>query len=217
VTQTAPALVPFLTAPQDGLHALAGVSLPVQVQCGKTRFNDAMLFTHRGLSGPAMLQISSYWQPGAEIRIDLLAGRPAEASLRDAKRRRPRIEPQTMLAELLPQRLAQHLARDLPNGPIANIPDRTLAAFAERLSCWRVCPTGTEGYAKAEVTRGGIHTAGLSSRTMQARDVPGLYAIGEAVDVTGWLGGHNFQWAWASGRAAGEAAAEWLSCREVGT
>ena len=184
VTQTRPALVP-LTA---GVPELAGVSLPVTARCGKTLFREAMLFTHRGLSGPAILQISSYWRPGQEIAIDLLPDMDAVQFLKERRTTRPRAELRTILAEAMPQRLAAILA------------DQRL----ESLNDWRITPTGTEGYAKAEVTLGGVDTAELSSRTMEARKVPGLFVIGEAVDVTGWLGGYNFQWAWSSGWAAGE-------------
>jgi predicted flavoprotein YhiN len=182
VTRTRPALVPF--------------TLPVP------DFSEAMLFTHRGLSGPALLQISSYWREAQEIGIDLLPGIDAATLLKERKRARPKAELRTILAELMPQRLAQHLA---PPGVIGERRDKELEALAARLKDWRVVPTGTEGYAKAEVTLGGVDTAELSSRTMEARKVPGLFVIGEAVDVTGWLGGYNFQWAWSSGWAAGEA------------
>ena len=209
LTRTDPALVP-LTFSGDDLALmlpLSGVSLEVTTTTGKTRFREAALFTHRGLSGPAILQISSFWEPGNPIRLDLLPGRDAAALLIEGKRRRPNAEARTVLSEFLPQRLAQSLAeRHLPDRTIGALPDRDLNRFAAMLSGWQLTPSGSEGYAKAEVTRGGIDTRGLSSRTMQANDVPGLFAIGEAVDVTGWLGGYNFQWAWASGWAAGEAA-----------
>ncbi len=176
------------------------------VACGKTRFREAILFTHRGLSGPAILQISSYWRAGQPVTIDLLPDHDPAALLLDSKRRRPKSAVQTVLADVLPARLAQALAAaHLPVVELANVPDKALTAFAARLSAWRFLPAGTEGYAKAEVTRGGIDTAGLSSKTMAAPSVPGLFAIGEAVDVTGWLGGYNFQWAWSSGWSAGQA------------
>ena len=203
-----PALVPLTATPQAlGLGALlAGVSVDALVSCAGASFRENILFTHRGLSGPAILQISSYWRPGDTILIDLAPERDANAFLLERKHARPKAEAKTLLAELLPARLAHALAEaGLPPGPIANIPDRALAAFAARLKHWEVRPTGTEGWAKAEVTLGGIDTRDLSSRTMEARDVPGLYAIGEAVDVTGWLGGYNFQWAWSSGWCAGHA------------
>jgi predicted Rossmann fold flavoprotein len=162
-----------------------------------------MLFTHRGLSGPAILQISSYWREGQEIVIDLLPDVDAAVFLKERKRSRPKAELRTVLAELMPQRLAAHLAIA---GAIGERRDRELEELAQNLKTWRLMPTGSEGYAKAEVTLGGVDTHGLSSRTMEARNVPGLFVIGEAVDVTGWLGGYNFQWAWSSGWVAGEAA-----------
>jgi len=186
ITQTRPALVP-LTAK---VPEISGVSLEVVARCGKTRFREAMLFTHRGLSGPAILQISSYWQPGQEISIDLLPGLDAAQFLKERRHARPKAELRTLLAEVMPQRLADVLAAGDPS----------------LLNDWRVTPTGTDGYAKAEVTVGGVDTDGLSSKTMEAKKVPGLYVIGEAVDVTGWLGGYNFQWAWSSGWAAGDTA-----------
>ncbi|MFS3135457.1 NAD(P)/FAD-dependent oxidoreductase [Gluconacetobacter sacchari] len=210
VTPTAPALVPLTLDAADGgwMRDLAGVSLEVLAQCGGARFREAMLLTHRGLSGPAILQVSSYWEAGRAISLNLLPGCDAGAVLREAKRRRPRVEGRTLLAGVLPQRLAQALAaRHLPEGPVGEMPDAVLNRLGQILSGWRLVPAGSEGYAKAEVTRGGIDTRDLSSRTMAARTVPGLYAVGEAVDVTGWLGGYNFQWAWASGQAAGRAIA----------
>jgi predicted Rossmann fold flavoprotein len=198
LTETRPALVPLtLKVPE-----LSGVSLDVIARSGRTSFREAMLFTHRGLSGPAILQISSYWREGQEIVIDLLPDADAAAFLKERKRSRPKAELRTVLAELMPQRLAAHLASD---GAIGERRDKELEALAQNLKAWHVTPTGSEGYAKAEVTLGGIDTHGLSSRTMEARNVPGLYVIGEAVDVTGWLGGYNFQWAWSSGWVAGEA------------
>ena len=185
ITQTRPALVPFTARVPE----LAGVSLPVEARCGKAVFREAMLFTHRGLSGPAILQVSSYWKPGQEIEIDLLPDLDAIQILKERKHARPKAEVRTLLAEVMPQRLAVALETIKP----------------ETLNDWRLTPTGTEGYAKAEVTAGGVDTNELSSRTMEARQVPGLFVIGEAVDVTGWLGGYNFQWAWSSGWAAGEA------------
>ena len=198
LTETRPALVPLtLEVPE-----LSGVSLEVVTRLGRASFREAMLFTHRGLSGPAILQISSYWRDGQEIAIDLLPDIEAASFLKDRKRTRPKAELRTVLGEVLPQRLAQHLASD---GTMANARDRDLGALAERLKAWKIVPSGTEGYAKAEVTVGGVDTDELSSRTMEAKKVPGLFVVGEAVDVTGWLGGYNFQWAWSSGWAAGEA------------
>jgi predicted Rossmann fold flavoprotein len=198
LTETRPALVPLtLKVPE-----LSGVSLEVVARHRRASFREAMLFTHRGLSGPAILQISSYWSEGQEIVIDLLPDIDAASFLKDRKRTRPKAELRTVLAEVLPQRLAQHLAAE---GTMANLRDRDLDALAGRLKTWKIVPSGTEGYAKAEVTVGGVDTDELSSRTMEAKKVPGLFVIGEAVDVTGWLGGYNFQWAWSSGWAAGEA------------
>jgi predicted Rossmann fold flavoprotein len=207
VTETLPGLVPLTATPQAfGIDdMLSGISLDAIASCGTHSFRENILFTHRGLSGPAILQISSYWRQGEAITLDLLPERDAEALLKERKRARPKAEPKTILAELFPARLAQALAASLPHETMANIPDRVLAAFAARLKRFAVTPTGSEGYAKAEVTVGGIDTRDLSSKTMAARQVPGLYAIGEAVDVTGWLGGYNFQWAWASGWCAGQA------------
>ena len=198
LTETRPALVPLtLKVPE-----LSGVSLEVVARLGRADFREAMLFTHRGLSGPAILQISSYWRSGQEIAIDLLPDTDATSFLKERKRTRPKAELRTVLGEVLPQRLAQHLAAE---GTMANLRDRDLEALAARLKAWKIVPSGTEGYAKAEVTAGGVDTDELSSRTMEAKKVPGLFVIGEAVDVTGWLGGYNFQWAWSSGWAAGEA------------
>jgi predicted Rossmann fold flavoprotein len=208
LTEIRPALVP-LTLPAEDLaltQALAGVSLDVVAHSAASRFADSMLFTHRGLSGPAILQISSAWREGAALQIDLA---PAEnpGFLQARKRVRPKAGLKSVLCEVLPQRLAEALLpAGLAGGPIAELPDRALAALETRLKTWVLRPAGTEGYAKAEVTLGGISTAALSQRDMSARDVPGLFVIGEAVDVTGWLGGYNFQWAWASGFCAGEAA-----------
>jgi predicted Rossmann fold flavoprotein len=210
VTETLPGLVPLTATPQSlGLsEMLSGISLDAVASCGTQSFRENILFTHRGLSGPAILQISSYWRAGGTITLDLLPAHDAEAFLKERKRARPKAEPKTVLAEVLPARLAAALAASLPAASMANIPDRSLATLAARLKRFEVTPTGSEGYAKAEVTVGGIDTRDLSSRTMQARNVPGLYAIGEAVDITGWLGGYNFQWAWASGWCAGQAISE---------
>jgi predicted Rossmann fold flavoprotein len=198
ITKTRPALVPLV----GSVPHLSGISLDVLVRCGPASFREAMLFTHRGLSGPAILQVSSYWREGQELRIDLLPGVDAATFLKERKRTRPKAELCTVLGEVMPQRLAQHLA---PAGAIGALRDKELETLAGRLKDWRFAPTGTEGYAKAEVTLGGVDTAELSSRTLEATKVPGLFIVGEAVDVTGWLGGYNFQWAWSSGWAAGEA------------
>jgi predicted Rossmann fold flavoprotein len=203
-----PGLVP-LTLPtehQTPIMALAGVSTEIAATCRKTTFQDGMVVTHRGLSGPAILQISSVWREGDPVAINLVPTTPANFLL-TRKRNRGRAGVRSALAEILPQRLADAvLPPELANAPIADIPDRALTALEATLRAWRLTPNGTEGYAKAEVTLGGIATHGLSQRTLEAKSVPRLFAIGEAVDVTGWLGGYNFQWAWSSGVCAGEAA-----------
>ncbi|NIJ08330.1 hypothetical protein FHS31_001947 [Sphingomonas vulcanisoli] len=204
VAEPRPALVPLVLTGDDLLfRELAGVAAEVVAHHGKAAFREAALFTHRGLSGPAILQISSYWRPGAEIAIDFLPD-AAPGWLKQAKRAQPRATLAKTLA--LPGRLAEALADRLAlPGELANLPDAKLAASEAALSRWRFHPSGSEGFAKAEVTVGGISTADLSSQTMAARRVPGLYAIGECVDVTGWLGGYNFQWAWASAAACAAA------------
>jgi predicted Rossmann fold flavoprotein len=186
-------------------RTLSGVATEVIARSGKTAFREAALFTHKGMSGPAILQISSYWRPGEQIGIDFLPSLD-EAWLIEAKRARPRIHFHTILGELLPNRLAETLAKRIGLwSELANLADKKLQEAERQLANWRFAPNGTEGFAKAEVTAGGISTADLSSQSMEAKTVPGLYAIGEAVDVTGWLGGYNFQWAWASGWAAAQA------------
>jgi predicted Rossmann fold flavoprotein len=207
LTEIRPALVPlaFSAGDLEVMRPLSGVSLEAIVTCGRQAFREAVLLTHRGLSGPAILQISSYWREGDEIVLNILPDVDAGAFLTDRKRARARAEPQTVLSEILPARLAAAFAAELPKRPVGELPDRLLGDLGDRLNRWRLRPSGSEGYAKAEVTLGGIDTAALSSQTMEAAAVPGLYAIGEAVDVTGWLGGYNFQWAWSSGRAAGMA------------
>ncbi|HEY0014417.1 MAG TPA: NAD(P)/FAD-dependent oxidoreductase [Allosphingosinicella sp.] len=206
VVEPRPALVPLTLGPDEALFtSLSGVSCEVVARAGKTAFREAALFTHRGLSGPSILQISSYWRHGEEIGIDYL---PDEASgwLTAAKRDKPRATVRSLLGAALPDRLAETLSERLAvPGELANLPDKRLAEAERRLADWRFRPSGTEGFAKAEVTVGGISTAELSSQTLEARRVRGLYAIGEAVDVTGWLGGYNFQWAWAGGWAAAQA------------
>jgi predicted Rossmann fold flavoprotein len=205
VVEPRPALVPLTLSDEDLLfRELSGVSAEVVARAGKVAFREAALFTHRGLSGPAILQISSYWRKGEEIGVDFLPDRPPDWAVA-AKRARPKTHFHTLLGELLPGRLAEALAKKIGLwGELANLSDGRLRAAQGRLRDWRFRPNGSEGFAKAEVTVGGISTADLSSRTMEARRVPGLFAIGEAVDVTGWLGGYNFQWAWASGWAAGQ-------------
>jgi len=213
-----PALVPltFDGAAWAPYAGLAGLALPVQIETGsaKTRmaFLEDLLFTHRGLSGPAVLQISSYWTPGAPLRIDLLPAQEDLAAWLIAAKRRSRKLIANELATLLPARLAETWTRQDPawQRPIHEAADKALAALARQLQRWELIPTGTEGYAKAEVTAGGVDTRELSSQTMEARRQPGLYFIGEVMDVTGWLGGYNFQWAWASGHACGVALAQAL-------
>jgi len=208
ITETLPALTPLTLGGTDLARAetLTGVSQEITASIGKRSFREAMLFTHRGLSGPAILQISSYWREGQSITLDLLPDQPTDFLL-TRKRDRPRSAVRTVLAELMPQRMTDSfLPPALTHHTLADTPDRALRDLATALKAWTITPTGTEGYAKAEVTLGGVDTAGLSSRTMEAKAVPGLFVIGEAVDVTGWLGGYNFQWAWASGWCAGEAA-----------
>lgn len=206
VVQPRPALVPLTLGSDEQLfNSLSGVSTEVVVRWNKTRFREAALFTHRGLSGPAMLQISSYWQHRTQIHVDFLPDRPAEWLLAE-KRERPRLPLRRLLAQALPERLADALLGRLGlEGELGALSDKLLRQAGARIADWAFLPNGTEGYAKAEVTVGGIATSGLSSRSMEATKMQGLYAIGEAVDVTGWLGGYNFQWAWASGWAAGQA------------
>ena len=207
VVEPRPALVPLTLGGDDILFRdLSGVAAPTRVRHGKTQFEEASLFTHRGLSGPAILQISSYWRHGDTIGIDFLPGEDVCALLIDAKRSKPRATLRSVLDGHLPARLASALADKIAlSGNLADNQDKVLIDAGKRLSDWHFNPNGTEGFAKAEVTIGGIDTAELSSKTMESRRVPGLYAIGEAVDVTGWLGGYNFQWAWASAVAAAEA------------
>ena len=209
VVEPRPALVPLTLGGEDMLfRELSGVATPVIARHGKTAFREAALLTHRGLSGPAILQISSYWRHGSAVTLDFLPDMPANW-LTETKRSKPRASLAALLRAHLPARLADALTERLAlSGDLGNIADRKLEDAQRRLAAWSFHPNGTEGFAKAEVTVGGISTAELSSRTMEARRVPGLYAIGEAVDVTGWLGGYNFQWAWASGWAAGQAISE---------
>jgi predicted Rossmann fold flavoprotein len=208
LTEIRPALVPLVLEGEElaFVRALSGISLEVVARCGKHSFREGMVMTHRGLSGPAILQISSYWREGTPITLDVLPGLKAEDILLERKKARPKAELKTILGEVLPQRLAQAMTTTyFVNEPIGNLPDKKLKEIAALLKSWRLLPAGSEGYAKAEVTLGGVDTAALSSKTMMVNEVPGLFVIGEAVDVTGWLGGYNFQWAWSSGWAAGSA------------
>jgi len=207
VTETRPALVPLTLDPATlaAHEGLPGVAVDVAVRRGRTEFREAMLFTHRGLSGPAVLQISSYWREGEEISIAIRPDLDFASLLAAARRENGRQAVQAVLSEHMPRKLAQRLVADLGlDAPLAELSSRRLDALLQRLSGWRMRPAGSEGYRTAEVTLGGVDTAALDSRSMAAKTVPGLHFIGEAVDVTGWLGGYNFQWAWASGHAAGE-------------
>jgi len=212
LVETRPALVPltFEVGLLERLKPLAGVAVDVRVKAGKTRFDEAMLFTHRGLSGPAILQISSYWREGEAIEVDMAPGVDLLAALKAAKRETPRKSVSTVLHQWLPDRIARHIADEAgapggSGGNIADASDKVLTAAATAAGAWRVKPVGSEGYRTAEVTLGGVDTRALNSRTMAAEAVAGLHFIGECVDVTGWLGGYNFQWAWASGWCAGQA------------
>jgi predicted Rossmann fold flavoprotein len=183
---------------------LAGIAVDAVVSVGKTKFDEALLFTHRGLSGPAVLQISSYWRDGLDVVIDMAPKTDALAVLKQARRDRPKQELATALGELLPKRLAQMIADKIAGPPrLADFSDKLLMTVVAAVKEWRVRPNGTEGYRTAEVTLGGVDTTELSSKTFESKSVPGLYFIGEVVDVTGHLGGFNFQWAWSSGVAAG--------------
>ena len=209
VIETRPALVPLTFATQElaQMASLSGVSVQGQVNVGKTGFDEAVLFTHRGLSGPAILQISSYWREGTAIVLDLALGRDAAAVLQKAKVENGRTALRTVLGQILPERLARYIEADLGiDVPMAELSRAMLANVIDRVHHWRLMPVGSEGYRTAEVTLGGVDTDALDARTMQAKSVPGLYFIGEVVDVTGWLGGYNFQWAWSSGWAAGQVA-----------
>ena len=198
-------LVPF-TFPDGRFKSLSGTAHPVRAHANGPAFDEALLFTHRGLSGPAMLQISSYWHEGEPIAINLLPDMDILAELKARRQSDGRRQMRTILGYLLPTKLADFLASEWQiEGNIADQSDKGLEALTARLANWELRPAGTEGYRTAEVTLGGIDTDALSSKTMEAKTVPGLYAIGEAVDVTGWLGGFNFQWAWSSGWAAGTA------------
>ncbi len=207
ITETRPALVPLTLDSMllESIAPLSGISAPAEIRHGKTAFREALLFTHRGLSGPAVLQISSYWREGDAITVDIEPDIDIAAHLKKAKQVNGRQSAQTALGEILPKRLAQHIVeREGVTGNMADLSDKLLTRLADAAQNWSLKPSGSEGYRTAEVTLGGIDTAALDSRSLQVKDVPGLYFIGECVDVTGWLGGYNFQWAWASGFAAGE-------------
>ena len=210
LTETRPALVPFTFGPDimADFTPLAGVATPARVKAGPAEFDEALLFTHRGMSGPAILQASSYWREGQDISVNLVPNGSMLTTLRARRTQSGRRAITTHLAELLPARLAAYFAKKHGvSGNLADWSDARLTALCDTLTDWRLRPNGTEGYRTAEVTLGGIDTSGLNSRTMGATNIEGLYVIGEAVDVTGWLGGYNFQWAWSSGWAAGTAIA----------
>lgn len=208
LVETRPALVPltFEAGMLARLTPLSGVALDAVVAHGRTKFREGMLFTHRGLSGPSILQISSYWREGDEIRVDMAPGVDALAALKAARTASPRQAVATVLSTLLPKRVAQLIAEDEDGakGNIADCSDKVLGRLAAAVNAWTFKPVGSEGYRTAEVTLGGVDTDALDSRTLETKAVPGLYFIGEVVDVTGWLGGYNFQWAWASGWSAGQ-------------
>ncbi|MCC5957348.1 MAG: NAD(P)/FAD-dependent oxidoreductase [Natronohydrobacter sp.] len=207
VVETRPALVPltFTASALEEMRALAGVSVPAVVRSGRAAFQEGLLFTHRGLSGPSILQISSYWREGDELAIDLAPGVDLAAELMAQKQIRGRQGVAVALSAWLPEKLArQFVERAGVQGNLADLPKSAVQRLADAVQHWRIKPVGSEGYRTAEVTLGGVDTRALDARTMQARDVPGLYFIGETVDVTGWLGGYNFQWAWSSGWVAGQ-------------
>lgn len=208
VLPTRAGLVPLTVSGkhQERLAELSGVALPVTAHCNGTSFSNYLLITHRGVSGPAILQISSFWQPGDDLRLDLLPGQDALEALQQWQRERPAAELKTVLGDVMPKRFAQRLCEHwLPNRPMKQYNAPQLREIAQLLCDWPLVASGTEGYRTAEVTLGGVDTDEVSSSTMQSKRVPGLYFIGEVLDVTGWLGGYNFQWAWASGHAAGNA------------
>ena len=208
VTAVRPALVPLTFQDQflARCKALSGLSVDAEIRHGKTIFREGLLFTHRGLSGPSILQISSYWQDGAAIHINLLPDADCSAFLTERKREKPRQDVLTALAECVPRRLAADILDELRiAGQLADLSNAALEQIGARVNRWQVSPSGTEGYRTAEVTLGGVDVDELSSKTMEAKAQPGLYFIGEVVDVTGHLGGYNFQWAWSSGFVAGEA------------
>lgn len=207
IIPTRAGLVPFTLQPQDKerFSTLSGIAVPCRVSSVRQSFSENLLFTHRGLSGPSILQISSYWQPGEDIVVDLLPDMDLLAELKNKRRQKLKNSLKTVLENYLPKRvLACLLADELLNKSIADCSDQQFAAVARQLQQWTIKPNGTEGYRTAEVTSGGVDCAELSSKTMACKNLPGLYFIGEVVDVTGWLGGYNFQWAWSSAWCAGQ-------------
>ncbi|WP_374832426.1 BaiN/RdsA family NAD(P)/FAD-dependent oxidoreductase [Paenochrobactrum pullorum] len=207
LVETRPGLVPLTFEPNllERLKPLAGVALDAKITCGKTSFEEAMLFTHRGISGPSVLQISSYWREGDEIAISMLPHLDVLAVLKKQRAQNGRQELQTALAQYLPKKLAQTIAEaQVKFAKLADMPDKEFRRIEAAINDWRIKPAGSEGYRTAEVTLGGVDTRDLDSKTMESKTVSGLYFIGEVVDVTGWLGGYNFQWAWSSGWCAGQ-------------
>ena len=207
LVDTRPGLVPltFTDGAREGMAALSGLSVAASVSCGKTAFQEGLLFTHRGLSGPSILQISSYWREGDAITVDLAAGQDAVADLQEQRARHGRVQVKTALSKVVPEKLAQAVTtRAGVTGRLADQTDTRLSRLGAALHNWEIRPAGSEGYRTAEVTLGGVDTRDLDAGTMMARTVPGLFFVGEVVDVTGWLGGYNFQWAWSSGWAAGQ-------------
>ena len=209
VTETRPGLVPMTLAEQElaVLSPLAGIAVTGTATTGRRRFAEAILFTHRGLSGPAILQLSSYWREGQPVELDLCPGLSLPDLVAAGRVEGGRMVPRTLLSRILPERLARLIETDLGlDKPVATLSKADIARLEDRLHRWTIRPVGTEGYRTAEVTVGGVDTTALDGRTLQAKGVPGLYFVGEVVDVTGWLGGYNFQWAWSSGWAAGQVA-----------
>ena len=209
IIPTRAALVP-LTFDEELLSKtkeLSGISVDAKVHAGKGSFAEGLLFTHKGLSGPSILQVSSYWQDNTAVTVDMLPSEQIEDVLKKAKNGSPKKKIQNIIAQYLPQRLADMITdtHNVTGKNMADLSDKTITSLAQNINAWKIIPNGTEGYRTAEVTIGGVDTKELSSQTMEARKVSGLYFIGEVVDVTGHLGGHNFQWAWASGHAAGQA------------
>ncbi len=207
VTELTPALVPFTFSTKDleRYTDLSGISIDADVSCGKTSFRENILITHRGVSGPAILQISSYWKPGQEIKIRMLPELNWQEYLKEKRAENGKAELKTVLCDILPKRFAQRLFEwgDMQNKPMAELGDKEIRRIEEYFTNFRIKPNGTEGYRKAEVTLGGVSTKELDAKTLESKKVQGLHFIGEVVDVTGWLGGYNFQWAWASGFACG--------------
>ena len=206
IIEPVPALVPLTFTDQlkEPLKALSGVSVEASVSHAKAAFNEAMLFTHRGLSGPAILQISSYWQPGDNVVLNMAPGQNIAELMKTDRTARPRVSPSVWLTQFIPARLAAYIASHVKAVRLADLSDKAILSLSMMVQNWTVKPAGSEGFRTAEVTKGGVDTDAISSKTMECKTVSGLYFIGEVVDVTGHLGGHNFQWAWASGYAAGK-------------